>query len=83
MPFVGFTAVNVAQDNSLSQHVGETPARAREPPVAKEKADQRKGREVDESEPVRLRAFEEDAAIIAYKRRERIEIDEGSIARGH
>src|SRR5256885_2204696 len=66
-----------------SDYVGETAARAREPPVAAEEDDEGEEREVEQTAPIGRRAFEQDAAVAAHERRERVRVDEGMITHGY
>ena len=43
------------------------------PPVSKDKADYREGREISQSPPIGQVSIEENPAIVTYQRRERIE----------
>src|ERR1041384_4823410 len=64
-------------------HVGEVASRLGEPPIAEDEERERERSEVQKTTPVGRRAFEQDAAIVADERRERVQTNERLITRGH
>jgi hypothetical protein len=79
------TCCRTPEDDSSSlnsDHVGEVLAGFGEPPIAKEKTDNRKGGKVGEAGPVGGGAFDQDAAIAANQGRKGIDVDVQTIPLG-
>jgi O-Antigen ligase len=75
--------VVVLARDSGSDHVSKVFTSAGEPPVAKEKAHKREGREVGETDPVRRRPLQQDAPVASNQRGKGIDVDEEAITFRH